>query len=77
MQVNFTNCRLLPARQRRESLRERSVMTNAEIKAGLIQVLQALNSIPVSGKISLANMVGSINVLEDIIRQLPEDEEEQ
>ncbi len=52
-------------------------MTNAEIKAGLIQVLQALNSIPVSGKISLANMVGSINVLEDIIRQLPEDEQEQ
>lgn len=50
-------------------------MTNKEIKIRLVQVLQALNTIPVSGKVSLANLAGSIGVLEDIVQQLPEEDE--
>lgn len=52
-------------------------MTNKELKTRLIQVLQALNTIPVSGRVSLANLSGSISVLEDIVQQLPDEEEKE
>ncbi|WP_369297176.1 hypothetical protein [uncultured Neglectibacter sp.] len=52
-------------------------MTNKEIKIRLVQVLQALNTIPVSGKVSLTNLAGSIGVLEDIVQQLPDEEEKE
>lgn len=48
---------------------------NEEIRTQLAQVLQALNSISVSGKANLANLAGSISVLEDILRQLSEEEQ--
>ncbi len=48
---------------------------NEEIKTQLVQVLQALNSISVSGRANLANLAGSISVLEDILRQISQKEE--
>lgn len=70
MQVNS-------AQVRRKILRERRDMTNKELKTRLVQVLQALNTIPVSGRVSLANLSGSIGVLEDIVQQLPDEEEKE
>ena len=41
-----------------------------EIMQRLIAVANALNTIPVSGKQNLANLSGSINVIEEILGML-------
>lgn len=41
-----------------------------EIMQRLIAVASALNTIPVSGKQNLANLSGSINVIEEVIGML-------
>lgn len=45
-----------------------------EIMQRLAAVLAALNTIPVSGKQNLSNLVGSISVIEEIIGMLSETE---
>lgn len=42
----------------------------SEIIQQLMVVLNALNSIPVSGKTNLANLSGSITVLEDVLQKI-------
>lgn len=41
-----------------------------EIMQRLIAVVNALNTIPVSGKQNLANLSGSINVVEEVLGML-------
>ena len=41
-----------------------------EIMQRLIAVVNALNTIPVSGKQNLANLSGSINVIEEVLGML-------
>ena len=43
-----------------------------EIMQRLIAAANALNTIPVSGKQNLANLSGSINVIEDIVQKTAE-----
>ena len=48
-------------------------MTPNELKSNLAKVLQALNSVTVSGKANLANLAGSISVLEEVLRGVSEE----
>lgn len=41
-----------------------------EIMQRLIAAVNALNTIPVSGKQNLANLIGSINVIEEVLGML-------
>lgn len=46
-------------------------MDNKEIIKNLVAVCNALNNIDVRGKQNLINLSGSIEILENIIKQLP------
>lgn len=50
---------------------------NSEVSTRIEYVIKILNSVSVSGKNNLVNLSGGISILEDVLRKLNENQEDQ